>query len=226
VTFAIGSIAVLVSSFRSNVFYALGVIVIAGIRDLKIKAVLLIPLAMVCLFSLSFINSELVTLPRQMQRSLAFLPGKWDREMARDAADSNDFRRQVWTAWSRDYFPRHPWIGRGFGFRSEWATAPVLGIIGTVFFVIWNVRMLFQSIKVGFANTGPAGTVLRFLALYLGSSILCYWMGAPSVGTTLPNEFAVAGAFLALRRALASEERLTTPAPEVQQRFTEKLLPV
>src|SRR5207302_694447 len=70
---------------------------------------------------LSFINSDVVHLPKQMQRGLAFLPGKWDADMAQNAAASNDFRRETWGIWMHDYFPARPWLGRGFGFRREWA---------------------------------------------------------------------------------------------------------
>jgi len=31
-----------------------------------------------------------------MQRGLAFLPGKWDADMAKDAAQSTDFRLETW----------------------------------------------------------------------------------------------------------------------------------
>ena len=45
----------------------------------------------------------------------------------------------------------------------------------------------------------PEETGLRFLALCLGGSIICYWLGAPNVGSFLPREFALAGVFLRLR---------------------------
>src|SRR5205807_8004572 len=124
---------------------------------------------------ISVVNSEIVPLPKQVQRSLAFLPGKWDLEMRHDVRSSNDFRRQVWTTFTREFFPAHPWLGRGFGFRSQWAQASVykydpnanyqsvevgnihngflscldaFGIIGTIFFVLWNLRLLTRTLKV------------------------------------------------------------------------------
>ncbi len=57
-------------------------------------------------------------------------PGVYSRKMGyrdgQDAAASNDFRRQVWTIWWKEYFPRHPLLGRGFGFRSQWARTSVV----------------------------------------------------------------------------------------------------
>jgi len=179
------------------------------------------------LFAISFINSEIVTLPKQMQRSLTFLPGKWDPDMVMDANGSNDFRWQVWTLWLKDYFPAQPFLGRGFGFKSQWAEKSVykynpnsnreaietgnihngflaaldcFGIIGTIFFVIWNFRLLVQTFKVGRPENEPGSFTLRFIALYLAAWIVCYWIGAQDVGSFLPREFALAGVFLRLQR--------------------------
>jgi hypothetical protein len=238
----LGGLAVLYSSFRSAVLNTLVVVLAAGIRDLRFKVLLLLPVVALFLFGLSFLNSEVVHLPKQVQRSLTFIPGKWDNDMAQDAAASNDFRRQVWTLWADRYFPLHPWLGRGFGFQSQWvqrsiynpqavdyrqmvevgnihngffATVDAFGIVGTLFFIIWNVRLLVRAFRVPFRRDDPGGIALRFVALILGASILCYWVGAASVGSFLPQEFALAGLFLGLRRGTGSiltDERVLSPA--------------
>jgi O-antigen ligase/polysaccharide polymerase Wzy-like membrane protein len=227
VTLVAGFLAVLYSSFRSQVFGTLAVFLVAGIRDLKFAVLALLPFVALFLFGLSILNSEFIALPKQVQRSLTFVPGKWDTDMARDAASSNDFRRQVWTLWLQEYFPAQPLLGRGFGFRNQWAqtsvfthdpeenrqmvevgnihngffaTLDTFGIIGTIFFVIWNLRLLARTIRVPFRTDDPAGMALRFLALCLGGAIISYWMGASSVGSFLPLEFALAGVFLRLLR--------------------------
>ena len=229
--FMVGWVTVLFSSYRSTVFNAVVAMVMAGIRDLKWGLLALLPVLAVFLFGLSFLNSQLVTLPKQVQRSLTFLPGKWDAQMQLDAAASNDFRKQVWTIWTREYFPVHPWFGRGFGFRSEavtrsvekydpyenklavevgnvhngfFSTVDAFGIIGAIFFVAWNLRILARTFSVTFRGNDPAGMTLRFLALYLAVSITCYWIGAQSVGSFLPQEFALAGVFLRLQRTISS----------------------
>ena len=107
----VGSVAVLFSGFRSDVANVVIGFLAAGIRDLKYAIVLFLPFLAFGLFALSYINSDVFRLPKQVQHSLAFLPGKWDTDMARDAANSNDFRRQVWTLWAREYFPVHPLAG-------------------------------------------------------------------------------------------------------------------
>jgi hypothetical protein len=229
-------LGVLFSSYRSNIFYTGAVFLIAGVRDLKFRILIFLPIVAIFLFGLSVLNSEFVRFPKQMQRSLSFLPGTWDSQMQNDAQASNEFRRDVWTTFVRDFFPAHPLLGRGFGFRTEEAAPSAyhpgyahdyhqmvevgnihngflscldtFGIIGTFFFVLWNLRLLLRTFQVSFRNTTPEETGLRFLALCLGGSILCYWLGALNVGSFLPREFALAGVFLQLRaegrRAVAS----------------------
>ena len=166
------------------------------------------------------------------------MPGDWDADMKGDAVASNDFRRQVWGIWRKDYFPQQPWLGRGFGFRSEWAKPNIynptavdfrqsvevgnihngffaaldaFGIIGSIFFVIWNVRLLIRTLPIKFVRNDPEGTALRFLALYISVSIISFWIGAANVGTFLPTEFALAGVFLRLRREKRNDPNVATP---------------
>src|SRR6266480_6569004 len=242
VVLAVGGVTVLYSGFRSAVINSFIGTLLAGVRDLKGRVVFLALLIAISLAVLSFVNSEVIRLPKQVQRALTFVPGNWDSEMARDAASSNEFRERIWTTWTRQYFPVHPWIGRGFGFRSEWgekltyrknmydtvqvietgnihngflASLDAMGIIGTIFFVLWNLRLLIRTLRIKFNKDDPAGVVLRFVALYLGVSIISYWIGAQDVGSFLPREFALAGVLLSLQK----QERLAaeTIAPPSRQ---------
>jgi O-antigen ligase len=183
-----------------------------------------------------------------MQRSLAFVPGKWDPEMASDAASSNDFRQSVWTLWRREYFPVHPWLGRGFGFRSDWskvslqdqslygtqvavetgnmhngffASLDAFGILGTLFFVIWNGRLFVKTFRVPEAKDHPEGVALRLVALYLAVSITSFWIGAQGVGTFLPQEFALAAVLVRLQREIASRSiPVRFPKPQLEMHST------
>jgi len=226
VLLGIGGLSVLYSGFRSAVLNSFLGVLIAGVRDLKGRVVWLVVLLIIFLGTLAMVNSAVIRLPKQIQRSLTFLPGDWDSEMVSNAADSNEFRKQVWTVWTRQYFPAHPWIGRGFGFRSEKAQRSIyqtdiydtvatiesgnihngflasldaMGIVGTIFFVIWNLRLLIRTLRVPFRGDDPGGVVLRFVALYLGVSIITYWTGAQDVGSFLPREFVLAGLLLRLQ---------------------------
>jgi O-antigen ligase len=223
--------------------------VAAGIRDLKRGVFLLLPIFAFVLFTLSAINSQFFHLPKQIQRGLAFFPGQWDSDMANDAAASNDFRRRIWTLWANEYFPVQPWLGRGFGFRSEWsqrsiytyrgatdypqmvetgnlhngflAALDTFGIVGTLFFIAWNVRLLIQTFRVKLRRNDPGGIALRFLALYLAVLIISYWVGSSSVGSFLPLEFALAGVFLRLQSSVnpeaGREKRAVSPSPVLRE---------
>ncbi len=247
---AIGFAAVLFSSFRTMVFNTVAAVILAAVRDLRWGALAFLPIVAGLLFGLSLVNS-VKPLPKQIQRSLAFMPGQWDAEMKLDTAASNDYREQVWTVWQREYFPLHPWIGRGFGFRSEsaqgssfqadpsyyklqveignihngfFATLDALGVIGAVFFIAWNLRLLVEIFKVSFKDLRSEANTLRFVALYLGTAIVCYWIGAQNVGAFLPQEFVLAGVLLRLLRETRSrsgDERLKTQTTDqVQRQFS------
>lgn len=231
-TTAVGGVCVLLSGFRSDVGYAFLSVMVAGVRDLRFKVVALVPVFVALLFGISFVNSSIVELPKQVQRALTFMPGHWDNEMMRNAEDSNEFRRNVWGTFLHDYFPLHPWLGRGFGFRSEYATLSTdiayerdftqwvevgnihsgflasldaLGIIGTIFFIIWNIGLLIQTVRVSFAEQGEGSFALRFVAIELSVAILSYWIGVVTVGTYLPQIFALSGVFLNLQRRKADQ---------------------
>jgi hypothetical protein len=248
-----GFLAVLFSSFRSAVFNTLTVIFVAGIRDLKWAVLALLPFLAIILFGLSVVNSEFVTLPKQFQRSLSFVPGKWDVDTALDATSSNDFRTRIWTIWTREYFPKHPIFGRGFGFESSWgersvyrndpnedvqmvetgnihngffSTVDCFGIIGTIFFVIWNFRLLVQAFGVSFQKDDPSGIALRFLALSLAASIIFYWISASSVGTFLPSEFALAAVFLRLKQSSAGAPARSIPEQGSGHLLSKRLVPI
>jgi hypothetical protein len=248
-----GFVAILFSGYRSMVLNTVIGFFAAGIRDFKYAVVLFLPFFAFVLFALSFINSDVVRLPKQMQRGLAFLPGKWDTDMAKDAEQSNDFRMRVWTLWANDYFPMHPWLGRGFGFSKEWAKPNALnpkgldyravvevqnihnglfaavdtfGIVGTICFVIWNLRILVRTFRVPFERTDLCGMALRFLALYLVVWIVSYWFGALHVGMFLPQEFALVAVFLRLQHMVESSSGRDRPvAARLPEDVHEELAP-
>lgn len=236
----IGGACVLLSGYRSSVFNALVAGFAIGIRDLKAAAIALVPLIAAALFIVSVVNSEIVALPKPVQRALVFVPGHWDFEMTRDARSSNEFRFSVWSLWWNQYFPQKPLLGRGFGFKSEWtkksihygdaadiqqmvetgnihngflATLDCLGIVGTIFFVAWNIVMLARALKIPLRGAGPDHMALCFVAIYLSMMIGSYWIGAASVGSILPQEFALAGLLLRLRKELTPARPIVVREP-------------
>ena len=87
---------------------------------------MLIPFVAIVLFGLSVVNSEIVALPKQIQRGLTFIPGKWDVDMARMPLPPSTFDNGSGPSGGRIIFLEHPFLGRGFGFRSPWATTSVV----------------------------------------------------------------------------------------------------
>jgi hypothetical protein len=81
--------------------------------------------------------------------------------------------------------------------------------------VIWNLRLLLQTFRVARPEKEPGDFTLRFIALYLAAWIVCYWMGAATVGSFLPREFALAAVFLRLQRERAPQ----TIRPAVPDKF-------
>ena len=223
----LGSLSVLYSGFRSSLVNLGLTFMVAGFRDLRFRIIAIVPVLAAFLLGLSAINSSVVRLPKQIQRPLTFLPGDWDLDMVTDVKASNDFRRSVWRIFWYEYFPRRPLIGRGFGFRSEWSKTSVynpratdyqqmvevgnihngffacldaIGIVGAIFFIAWNAQILYRTLRISFDKSNPSGFALRFLALQLAVSIIFYWFGATTLGTFLPQQFALAGVFLKLYR--------------------------
>jgi O-antigen ligase len=86
------------------------------------------------------------------------------------------------------------------------ATLDALGVVGTIFYAIWNIRLLTRTFTVPRQPRDPAQITLRFLALYLAVLILFYWVGAYTVGTFLPQQFALAGVFLQLQRTIRAKD--------------------
>ncbi len=249
----VGFGATLFSGYRSAVINALIAFLLAGIRDLKVRVIVLFPILAIVLLAFSVVNSQVFHLPKQIQRGLAFLPGDWDADMAQDALSSNNFRKEIWTLWAKTYFPAHPWLGRGFGFKSDWSKMSIVynqkaeesqmvetgnihngllaaldtfGIIGTIFLVIWNLHLLTRTFAVSFRRGDEAGAALRFLALYLAVLIISYWFGALTVGTFLPQEFALAGVFLQLQRIMSAEAVAAQAAVPLSADYREGLAPV
>lgn len=241
--FIFGSLCVLYSGFRSAVIALLFAVISAGYRDLRMGVLLLFPLIAASLFGLSALNSTVVHLPKQVQRGLTFIPGDWDQDQLRDAQASNDFRGTVWALWWKEYFPKQPLLGRGFGFRSEWAEAgtsanredfyqmmvetgnihnglfaaiDAVGLVGTVFFIWWTVILLWRVLHASFDKTNEAGFAMRFIALQLAVAILSFWFGAVTLGTFLPGAFAAAGLFLRLRGPDEIKPKIAPERPSIE----------
>jgi len=83
------------------------------------RATFLIPFAVAGVLFATFLqNSHLIKLPESAQRSLSFLPGDWDPEVAESAKSSNDFRDNIRKVYMREEFWKSPLFGNGLTYDS------------------------------------------------------------------------------------------------------------
>ena len=110
-------IAILKSGFRS-VFFQIGLffIVASYFRDGmgRVLRIGVIGTPLLVLFIVA--QGRLFQLPIEMQRTLSFLPGKWDYEAAGDAVGSTEWRHDIWSnVWhSGNKYIENWWWGDGF----------------------------------------------------------------------------------------------------------------
>src|SRR5262249_31519619 len=86
------------------------------------------------------------------------------------------------------------------------ASLDSMGIVGTLFFVIWNLRLLVRTVQVPFRTDDPNGMVLRVISRYLAGPIISYWIFGQDSGTLLSQELFRVGVCLRLQSDRAAVE--------------------
>ena len=85
----------------------------------KWRVIFLIPVMAGGVFAATFLqNSHLVKLPEAAQRSLSFLPGDWDPEVAESAKSSNGFRDNIHKVYVQEELRKSPLFGNGLTYDS------------------------------------------------------------------------------------------------------------
>jgi hypothetical protein len=105
--------------YRSAVLNCGLILLAASLRDFKRFFWIPVTLFIGILLFLAVLHTQgLIKLPRQAQRALVFLPGDWgwSYDMINSAKGSDEFRFDMWTNWSQQYFVHAPFLGRGFGY--------------------------------------------------------------------------------------------------------------
>ncbi len=128
--FCLAILMCLVAGYRSTIALAIMIVAVAGFRDFGFRGLFgLLPLVGL-MAVLVLVQSTGLSLPKQIQRGLVFLPANWDSDVVADAGGSLDFRGEVWTLWWDTEFPKHPMLGRGFGLHMDemMATMPYLQV--------------------------------------------------------------------------------------------------
>lgn len=155
--FGMGMLLILLAGFRSAFFDAILFFYISGylrngLSHIVKSTVILGPILAVVLLG----NGVLFNLPLPAQRALSFLPGQWDPASAEDAADSVEWRVDMWKdALMTDRYIQNKIFGDGFGVEKRVfdavMTAQSRGIS-------MHLRAEGQAIMGGF-HSGPIATI-------------------------------------------------------------------
>lgn len=124
-------VVVMKSGFRSVFlstlfFFAFAAYFRKGMASAMRIPALVIPLLLFILIG----HGTFFELPLNIQRTLSFLPGKWDPVAQGDAEGSTEWRHEIWAnVWnSGDKYIKNWWLGDGFGMtRSELREAGQMG---------------------------------------------------------------------------------------------------
>lgn len=107
----------ILAGYRSSILGFLLIGLAAAFKDFRWKVWIPIAVAsMILAGTILYHSSGAWDMPLAAQRSLVFLPGKWDPMVVQSAKGSDEFRFETWEKWERDYFSKNPFFGRGFGF--------------------------------------------------------------------------------------------------------------
>ena len=74
------------------------------------------PMVLAVVLAVSLQNSHVIQLPESAQRSLAFLPGDWDREVLASTDSSNEFRQKIQQVYMKEDARKSPFLGNGISY--------------------------------------------------------------------------------------------------------------
>lgn len=120
ILFLISFVGVIEGGFRSSMALYGFIFLVGTWCYCSWRSLFLLPVACLVVFTVSVCaQSGLVDLPLSMQRSLSFLPGRWDAVVLESTAGSNDFRQNIEQVYKREYLYKSPWVGNGFLFDTR-----------------------------------------------------------------------------------------------------------
>jgi hypothetical protein len=117
----LGFVLTAISGFRSFIFNFIIVLTSGLYATARMKAVLLLPLALGGALIIAGTQGTVFNYPAGVQRALSFLPGAWSQRAAHEAKSSNEWRQRIRELFFAEYFPKHPLLGDGYGFDPNLA---------------------------------------------------------------------------------------------------------
>ncbi|MEM1158906.1 MAG: hypothetical protein AAF649_00345 [Verrucomicrobiota bacterium] len=155
------------SGFRNTLFTFGMITIVGGFLRIRWSILPLVGGSLLFFVILLMGHGDIYKLPLSMQRSLSFLPGKWDPVIIQNVEGSDDFRQAMHDIYWPKYGLRAPWFGDGFamskdaiinsdelghegfierkqfheGTISIYDSVGVIGIIGTLWliFSVWKI---------------------------------------------------------------------------------------
>jgi len=109
------------SGFRSAMFNFAAIFTAAFFATARAKAFLLLPGAVAVALLIAGTQRTVVHYPQNIQRALSFLPGQWDKKVSHEGEISDKWRNRIRELFFKEYFPKAPLIGTGFGFDPDYA---------------------------------------------------------------------------------------------------------
>jgi hypothetical protein len=166
VIFAFSLVFVGLSGFRSGLLTIAGFVVISSIiRRGKTEVIPMALFGAAAMGIVLLLHGTVIDLPLSIQRTLSFLPGRWDPIAVRDAKDSTAWRLAIWKMMlTESQFVESKWFGDGFGFSQR-----QLAVMRSQ--RVYGEMTLDDVATVGSVHSGPLSTI-RYagyfgLALYV-----------------------------------------------------------
>ena len=230
---------VLVAGYRS---YVLAFVMCVSLAALARKRFLLaiMALLMVGIFGGMWVyNNEVAPLPRQMQRILCWLPGRWDTVTEQSANVGLEWRREVWTRFMYSTFPEHPWFGQGIRFfptEAEGLSLPDtelfavtqrthsgffsaldhVGMIGTAALILASLRAYWNCAVLLLARGRRLRPWMLWVVLFYASQQGWFWMTGDFRASFMP--FALCMCLLEVIRKKVDGPGADTDAPKASER--------
>ncbi len=119
--FGTAMIFVLLSGFRSTLIAAGGYFLVASyIRRGWTEIAHIMAIGLPSLLLIIMMQGVVFDLPQSAQRTLSFLPGRWDEIAVIEAKGSTQWRVDMWkTVLTSDKYIQNKWFGDGFGFSRR-----------------------------------------------------------------------------------------------------------
>jgi hypothetical protein len=162
-------IAILYSGFRSALVTVAVYMVISAYYRKTLRDIVVFGLIGMLLISVMAAgNNRIFTLPASVQRTLSFLPGKWDDVATRDARGSTAWRWEMWRlALTEDKWIQNKLLGDGFGLTKYDLS------------VVQSLRSFSDSqenfLLIGQYHSGPISTI-RYVGM-VGLALFLPMMG-------------------------------------------------